>query len=228
MTAPIIVLLLALGLVLDQTIELWGQIITSIFTWVVFLVLAARAQGRERIALFACIAYATAGELFLSLGWGLYTYRLDNVPPFVPPGHALLFMLGMIIAKRLNDAVVWLVPVICAPYLAFAAYAGFDTLGLPLFAMFVLCLLSGEAKKLYATMFALSLVFEIYGTWLGNWRWLAEVPWFGLTSTNPPTTAGAFYCVLDFLVVATVAALAPQRADGAIKFAADASASRNS
>jgi hypothetical protein len=31
------------------------------------------------------------------------------------------------------------------------------------------------------------------------------VPWLGLTTINPPLAAGAFYCVLDLLVVTTVA-----------------------
>jgi hypothetical protein len=54
-------------------------------------------------------------------------------------------------------------------------------------------------------MFVLSLAMEIYGTLLGNWGWGANVPWLGLTTINPPLAAGAFYCVLDQLVVATVA-----------------------
>ena len=41
----------------------------------------------ERHFYLSCIAIATAGELFLSLVWGLYTYRLENVPMFVPPGN---------------------------------------------------------------------------------------------------------------------------------------------
>jgi hypothetical protein len=42
---------------------------------------------------------------------------------------------------------------------------------------------------------------ELYGTWLGNWRWGGDVPWLGLATTNPPLAAGAFYCVLDLMVV---------------------------
>jgi hypothetical protein len=59
-------------------------------------------------------------------------------------------------------------------------------------------------------MFVLSLAMEIYGTALGNWAWGAEVPWLGLTTINPPLAAGAFYCVLDLLVVATVAKVGPR------------------
>ena len=58
-------------------------------------------------------------------------------------------------------------------------------------------------------MFVLALAMEIYGTWLGNWAWDIDVPWLGLTTINPPLAAGAFYCMLDLLVVATVARARP-------------------
>jgi hypothetical protein len=57
---------------------------------------------------------------------------------------------------------------------------------------------------------------EVYGTWLGNWTWALEAPWLGFTTLNPPLAAGAFYCMLDMLVVATVAARRPAAAAGAI------------
>ena len=48
---------------------------------------------------------------------------------------------------------------------------------------------------------------ELYGTWIGNWTWSGEVPWLGLRADNPPLAAGAFYCVLDLLVVSAMRAL---------------------
>jgi hypothetical protein len=66
---------------------------------------------------------------------------------------------------------------------------------------------ASPSRKLYATMFVLSLAMELYGTWIGNWTWSAEVPWLGLTADNPPIAAGAFYCVLDFLVVSSISLL---------------------
>jgi hypothetical protein len=47
---------------------------------------------------------------------------------------------------------------------------------------------------------------ELYGTWMGNWVWGHEVPWLGLATTNPPLAAGAFYCVLDLLVMTLTSA----------------------
>lgn len=204
MKSIIIVVLLGVGLFVDQTIEFFGQTITNIVIWLFFLWLLKTSSRTEQLSLILCVLYATAGELFLSLVWGLYEYRLHNVPLFVPPGHALLFTLGIISSQKAPSWIVWMVPALTAPYMIFAIYNGFDTMGGILFLTFLACLLLGEAKKLYATMFILSLILEIYGTWLGNWTWSREVPWLGLTSTNPPASAGVFYCLLDLLVVSTV------------------------
>jgi hypothetical protein len=158
------------------------------------------------------VFYATLGEIFLSLVWGLYEYRLSNIPLFVPPGHALLFMLGTILARHAGDWISWVVPLAATPFVFLLAVTGLGTLDALLFSLFLLCILSGRASKLYSVMFILSLAMEIYGTWLGNWTWAGEAPWLGFTTINPPLAAGAFYCMLDMLVVATTA---PRRSTAA-------------
>jgi len=203
--AVIILAVIAGGLALDQVVEFWGQALTNVGIWAVFLYWLRRAEPRDQRALAICVLYATLGEIFLSLVWGLYEYRLANVPLFVPPGHALLFMLGRILAERAREWIVWFVPLAATPFVCLLTWTGLGTLDALLFAMFLLCMLSGRARRLYAVMFVLSLAMEIYGTWLGNWTWAEVVPWWGLTTVNPPLAAGAFYCVLDMLVVATVA-----------------------
>src|SRR4051795_3717095 len=79
------------GLLLDYHWVRFGQIAASAVAWMVCFGLFARADAKSRPALVACLAIATAGEIFLSLVWGLYQYRLGNIPLFVPPGHVLLF-----------------------------------------------------------------------------------------------------------------------------------------
>ena len=202
--ALIIIAVICAGLVLDRFLEFWGQTLTNIAVWALFLSWLRRAPPRTQVALTACVVYATLGEIFLSLVWGLYEYRLGNVPLFVPPGHVLLFMLGAIIAARVRDWIAWFVPLAATPLVFLLFATGADTLGALLFALFLLCLVFGSARRLYAVMFVLALAMEVYGTWLGNWAWSLEVPWLGLTTLNPPLAAGAFYCVLDLLVVATV------------------------
>src|SRR5207237_6234608 len=122
------------------------------YLWLVF-----RADRPRRVGLLVCLAIATVGECTASLGWGLYTYRLHNIPLFVPPGHALLYTAGVALAWRMPDRIVWWVPAIALPYIALCLLRGFSTFDATLYAVFALCLWLGSAKKLYATMFALSL-----------------------------------------------------------------------
>jgi hypothetical protein len=200
----VVIGIIACGLLADQKIDFWGQTLTNASVWALLLYWLRRANARTQLALTACVIYATAGEIFLSLVWGIYDYRLGTVPLFVPPGHALLFTLGGIVAARAPAWIVWCVPLAAAPFVGFLLLSGAGTLDALLYAMFLICLWFGRARKLYAVMFVLSLIMEVYGTALGTWSWSTAVPWVGLTTPNPPLAAGTFYCVLDMLVVTTV------------------------
>lgn len=161
--------------------------------------------------LVACLAYAAAGEFLLSEVLGLYAYREGGIPLFVPPGHALLLLLGAEIAQRIGDAKLRPVPWILLPLVAFAAGTGTDPSAPWLFGLYVLCVRFGPSPGLYSVMFVLSLAMELYGVWLGNWTWTGEAAFGGPRLYNPPLAAGAFYCVLDWLVIATRERFYPSR-----------------
>jgi hypothetical protein len=196
----LIVATIAGGLLVDYHWIAYGQFAANVATWAVCLGLWATVDPARRPRLLACIVIATAGECFLSLFWGLYEYRLQNIPLFVPPGHVLLFFLGMQLAPRLSERMAWGIAIAAFPVVLAFAWTGRDTLGLVLYGFFILCMFL-PGRKLYATMFVISFAMEIYGTWIGNWVWAPNVPWLPLTTLNPPVAAGAFYCVLDFLVL---------------------------
>ena len=194
--------ILALGLWADIHVELPGQFAIGAAVWALFLGLIARLPAPERRLYLACVAIATAGELFLSLGWGLYSYRLGNVPLFVPPGHALMLMLGFSLARRMPENAARAILGGAGVYTLLAAAGGLDTLAVPLYLLLMVSVLSLPAhRRLLATSFVLTLTLELYGTALGNWVWPREVPWVGLVTTNPPAIAGAFYCTLHALVI---------------------------
>jgi hypothetical protein len=194
--------ILALGLWADIHVDLPGQFVIGAVVWALFLALLAPLPAAERRLYLACVAIATAGELFLSLGWGLYTYRLGNVPLFVPPGHALMLMLGFSLTRRMPEAAARAILGGAGAYTLLAAVTGLDTLAVPLYLMLAVSVLSLPAHtRLFASSFVLTLTLELYGTALGNWYWDREVPWVGLVTTNPPAIAGAFYCTLHALVI---------------------------
>lgn len=194
--------ILALGLWADIHVDLPGQFAIGAVVWALFLALLAPLPAAERRLYLACVAIATAGELFLSLGWGLYTYRLGNVPMFVPPGHALMLMLGFSLTRRMPEKAARAILGGAGVYTLLAAATGLDTLAVPLYLMLAVSVLAlpGHAR-LFASSFVLTLTLELYGTALGNWTWDRDVPWVGLVTTNPPAIAGAFYCTLHALVI---------------------------
>ena len=202
---------LAAGLAVDVRTDLAGQIAVGAACWAILPYLLGRLGGNERRAMMACLVIATAGELFCSLAWGLYTYRLGNVPLFVPPGHVMMFLLGFSLSRRLSERAANAVIGCAGAYALAAAATGFDTFGVPLFLVLAAASLAmPRQRRLYASTFVLSLVLELYGTWLGNWTWAPHVPWTGLATTNPPGTVGAFYSALDAMVAASALFLAPR------------------
>jgi hypothetical protein len=200
------------ALALDRLDPLWGQIGAAFLTWGVAFALIGRADGVQRPMLFWCMVWATSAELFCSLVWGLYTYRLGNIPHFVPPGHVLLFLIGWHLAPRIPEAAAH---ALTATY-AVLALAGLTLLGdefsVVLFAVYAALYWREPALRgLLAAMFGLALAIELYGTSLGVWGWAARTPVLGLATTNPPVAVAAFYCTLDVLCVWSVRRRAERR-----------------
>jgi hypothetical protein len=219
---------IVIGLALDMHVELAGQLAVSAGVWAVLLYLLERVDARERTMLLACLVIATVGEITLSLGWGLYIYRLDNIPLFVPPGHVLMLMMGIRLARGMSARVALAIIGAALFYAIAATLSGLDTFAAALAVVLLAAwLLMPAHRSLYATTFVLSLGLEVYGTWLGNWTWSASVPAIGLTTTNPPALAGAFYAALDACVLVAMLGLVRygRRAQPAQPLAAAATAS---
>ena len=189
------------GLPVDRFGGIPGQLAVSVWTWGLFLVLLARINQQLRFPLMLCLVISTFGEFCLSLLWGLYVYWLHNVPFFVPPGHVLLFALGLTFAPRMPQWAVILVAAFAAGYGVTAFLTSTDTLSVALAILFLIFMAFGSNRRLYATMFIISLLMELYGTWIGNWMWVPEVPGLPLSSANPPLCVGGLYCALDLCVV---------------------------
>jgi hypothetical protein len=196
---------LAAAFALERLWPMWGQIAAGFGVWAFALLVLERASGLRRRMLFAVLAWATAGELFCSLVWGLYTYRLGNIPHFVPPGHVLVLMTGLLLARAVTPAAADRLTAAYAVMIACAALFLGDEFSVILFAIYLLAYrLKPDLRPLLATMFLVTLALELVGTTLGTWGWTPQTPAVGLATTNPPFAVAAFYCVLDTLVFLTV------------------------
>ena len=200
------VVVLAVAFALDRLWPLWGQIAAGVGVWAFTLVVVLeRASGLRRRMLFAVLVWATAGELFCSLVWGIYTYRLGNIPHFVPPGHVLVILIGLQLARAVTPTAADRLTAAYAVLTACAAFLLGDEFSVFLFAVYLLVYrLKPDLRPLLATMFLVTLALELVGTALGTWGWAPRAPALGLATTNPPFAVAAFYCMLDTLVFLTI------------------------
>jgi hypothetical protein len=195
--ALLIVLVIGVGLYLDRFVELPVQFVGSIAVWAVMLRFLNRSRSDLRVIIIACLAWSSLGEAFASLVWGLYKYRLYNIPMFVPPGHVLMLLAALYLAERARWLMLALAPCVAVGYAIYALFTSQDMFSVVVTPIFVVSLIVGRKRDVYAATFLLAIALELYGTWLGNWRWASEAPWLDLSMANPPICIGALYCARD-------------------------------
>ena len=178
-------------------VDIWCIGIFSYIFWV--------TDKKERIEMLAVLAFATPMELFFSEVWLIYEYQRGFMPMFVPVGHYFLFDLGRRVAKRLPEGSPMPLVLLLVPLVVYGAIQGTDTSAVFLILLTLGFTMYGPEPRLYASMVWLALFMELWGTYLENWEWAANVPWTGLTAWNPPLLVGAFYCFGDLLVNLSVA-----------------------
>ena len=64
----------------------------------IWLILKGTKRAKE-LMLYALII-GTVGEYIFSLGFEMYTYRLQNVPIYVPPGHAIIYIVTYYFTRK--------------------------------------------------------------------------------------------------------------------------------
>jgi len=196
------VLTIAIGLFISAK---YGQWPVDFWCIGVFSYIYWKTDRKERIEMIAVLAFATPMELFFSEIWLIYEYQRGLMPLFVPVGHYFLFDLGRRVARTIPERSPMLLILFLVPLVIYGAVKGTDTSAVLLILLTLGFVQWGPEPRLYASMVWLALFMELWGTYLGNWEWAANVPWTGLTAWNPPLLVGAFYCFGDLLVNLSVA-----------------------
>jgi len=202
-----------LGLFADSKVTaLWQQYLLGFLTFLVLYLATLKAPREQRAQVWTCVAVATCFEIFGSLVWGVYRYRMHNLPLFVPPGHGIVYLFGFLAAQtplvqRHGRRVAYAVLAVAGAWAALGltvlpiATGRIDVQGalcLPVFAYF---LLRSPRWPLFAAIFVIVSVLEISGTTFGNWYWLPVAPWTHIPSGNPPSAIAGGYGVIDASVL---------------------------
>jgi uncharacterized SAM-binding protein YcdF (DUF218 family) len=194
--------LLVLGL--DTGASLTQQRLLGAGTWLL-LIGALRAEGRAtRIQVGIVVLYATVVE-YVFAGWlGVYVYRLENVPAFVPPGHGLVYLAALALgrsafAHRHAREVIAATVVLCGGWALWGLLLSGrpDLLGALWFGCLLVFLARGKSPLVYCGAFLVTSYLELYGTGLGTWAWQPHDPTGLLTIGNPPSGIAGGYCFFD-------------------------------
>ena len=199
----------ALGLYADSKVTaVWQQDVLGVLTFTVLILASLKAPREQRVQVFACVAVATCFEIAGSLIWGVYRYRMHNLPLFVPPGHGIVYLFGLLAAQtpvvqRHGRRVAYAVLAAACAWAAMgltvlpAVTGRLDVQGalcLPVFAYF---LLRSPRWPLFAAIFVIVGELEICGTTFGDWYWMPVAPWTHIPSGNPPSVIAGGYAVID-------------------------------
>jgi hypothetical protein len=197
---------LAALLAVDTQVELRGQLLLGALTWIVLLIAARPLAAERRAQVAVVICAATVAELTGSILWGVYSYRLHNLPTFVPPAHGLVFMAGLSLSEALRRHSRALVAVAAAAatvwgVLGLTVLPRLDAagaIGVPLLLAF---LWRSRARAAYAGVFLVVGALELYGTAIGTWRWAETLPGLGIPDGNPPSGVASGYVWFDVMAL---------------------------
>lgn len=192
------------SLALSERIE-YGQWLTNglvllCFAWVYFRV----TRKIKKLMLYG-VGLAYLGELVFSIVLGMYEYRLENVPFYVPFGHSLVYAAVFYIQKEkwiqrnkshLAFVLYWAMISYSSLWLLFDQ----DILGFVCTLVIVLLLKKKTGNELFfLIMYFMVVYLELLGTYYGCWvwpdTWFSTLSW--ISSSNPPSGISVFYFGFD-------------------------------
>jgi len=199
----------AICLISDANAGIAKQNALGVSGWV-FLIGLLLGENREvRMQVVIAVIFATIGEHFASPFMGGYTYRFGNVPAYVPPGHGMVYLTAVALARsglflRHAREITALVIVVCGLW-SLWGISGFaqqgDVVGALLFCVFLVYLFKGRSPMVYLAAFFITTWLELIGTAVGTWKWAVIDPVLGLPQGNPPSGVAAWYCLVDAVAI---------------------------
>jgi hypothetical protein len=165
---------------------LWLQRGLGTLTWLVLLVALLRVAPLVRAQAAVVVGFATVVEYVFSPTLEVYTYRFDNVPMYVPPGHGLVYLSAFALghAAFVQRRMRWWEAAVLVVGGTWAAYG---------------VLLADRPDALGAFWFACLVLFLAYGPSkaVGNWVWGPADPTGWVSIGNPPSGAAGGYGWFD-------------------------------
>ncbi|QTD38987.1 hypothetical protein JL193_06975 [Polaribacter batillariae] len=182
-----------------------AQLFANISMFIGFGIVFWQVNKRVKEQMIAAVIIATFGEYLFSILLGMYTYRLGNVPHYVPPGHAIVYVAVLYFSKassiiknkiQIERFLTIFIFIYATVFLIFKN----DVFGFVMTMATLLILRKKPRERLfYLAMYVTVAYLEIVGTTYKCWWW-PNTAWgvFDfLPSYNPPSGISFFYFLLD-------------------------------
>jgi hypothetical protein len=205
----------AISLNIDASGSLEQQNNMGLIAWTFLFALLFGENKEVRMQVIIAVAFATLGEHFASIYMGGYTYRFGNVPAYVPPGHGMVYLTAVALARsglfqKYARSIAFVVVLTCGTWSAWGI-SGYpeqgDQVGALLFCVFLIYLFKGRSPMVYLAAFFITTWLELIGTAAGTWKWATIEPVMGLSQGNPPSGVAAWYCLVDAVAIGGAAPL---------------------
>lgn len=181
------------------------QWITNVLVILSFFAIYKQVSKQVKQLMIYGLIVALGGEVLFSLVLGMYTYRLENLPLYVPFGHAIVYASVYYLIKEpwIQKHQHRIIPFL---YIAMILYStlwlfwGDDMFGfLCMLVIIWLFKRRPQTKLFFLFMFFTIVYLELLGTHYGCWYW-PEI-WFDkfswISSANPPSAISVFYFAFD-------------------------------
>lgn len=181
------------------------QLYTNIVMLIGFLIVFLKATRKVKEFMFYAVFCGFVGEYFFSIGLNMYSYRLGNVPHYVPLGHALVYIATIYfckqaIIKQYRKQLEKIFTTIIILYGILFLILFEDVFGFVMTVLVVFFLRNKPRERLFfLTMYLVVAYLEIIGTTYKCWQW-PDTAWGVipiLPSNNPPSGISFIYFLLD-------------------------------
>ncbi len=207
--AAMVLCVIASFLALDHYATQGEQLLLGAATWAILIASSVSLGPEDRARALLVVVVASCAEVLGSIVLGAYTYRLENLPAFVPPGHGLVFLAGLrisqsgVVRRHRRIFLAAVIGIVAAWGIAGLLLLGrTDALGAITGVLLIYVLARGRTATLYAGVFLMVGFLEIYGTSIGAWHWAATTPDTALPAGNPPSGIAGVYVLFDIAAIA--------------------------
>lgn len=185
-----------------------GQFYLNFIVFLFTLILWFFANKQLKKLIFIMIFLSYLGEIIFCKLLGWYTYRLGNIPFYVPFGHAIVFASGYILSEleilkkydnQLKNIFIYTFFVV----FVLLFFLGNDLFSLISGILFMLLIRRKRWQTLYFYIAYCVIFIELVGTYYGAWKW-KSVLYKNISTLNPPLGAVFFYAGGDVLLVKIV------------------------